>query len=95
MSIELLLGSAKGVEPVDMDIFGLREAEDTSNSLLLKGLGLGKGHGAHLGHIRWTVWMDDDNMVGYFQIGPYTHNKKYNNAIIHTRNPRKYVDHSV
>ena len=75
VSIQLLLGSAKGVEPVDMDIFGLREAEDTSNRLLLKGLGLGKGHSTDLGHICWTVRMDDDDMVGNFKIGPYTYKK--------------------
>lgn len=75
VSIQLLLGSAKGVEPVDMDSFGLREAKDTPNRLLLKGLGLGKGHSAHLRHIGWTVRMDDDNMVGYFQIGPYMQEK--------------------
>ena len=75
MSIELLLRCAKGVEPIDMDIFGLREAEDTSYGLLLKGLGLGKGYCADLGHISWTVWMDDDHMIGNFQIGPYIHKK--------------------
>jgi len=71
MGVQLFFRCPQGVETIDMDVLGLREAENPSHSLLLKGLCLGKWDSGYAEDICRAVGMDDNNMIGNLQVGSY------------------------
>ena len=66
VSVQLFFRSAQGVETIDVYVLGLREAENPTDSLLLKGLCLGKRDSGYAGYIGRAVGMDDHDMIGNF-----------------------------
>ena len=71
VGVQLFFRCPQGVETIDMDVLGLREAKNPSHSLLLKGLCLGKWDSGYAEDICWAVGMDDNNMIGNLQVGSY------------------------